>query len=109
MRGVTHFGIKWKFAPRFMGPFEIIERVGPLAYRLDLPPYLSDCHNIFLKSMLKKYELNPLQVIMWTEIPLQEDLTYEEQPIMILDKKVKVLRRIEIPLVMVLWQCHVVK
>ena len=44
MRGVTRFGIKGKLAPRFMGPFEIIERVGPLAYRLDLLPYLSDIY-----------------------------------------------------------------
>ena len=106
MRGVTRFGIKGKLAPRFTGPFEIIERVGPLAYRLDLPPHLSDIHNVFHVSMLRKYEPDPSQVIMWTEIPLREDLTYEEQPIMILDREVKVLRRREIPLVKVLWQYH---
>ena len=76
MRGVTHFGIKEKLTPRFMGPFEIIERVGPLAYRLDLPPHLSGIHNHV--SMLRKYEPDPSQVIMWTETPLWEDLTYEE-------------------------------
>ena len=85
MHGVTHFGIKGKLTPQFTGPFEIIERVGQLAYRLDLPPHLSDIHNVFHASMLRKYEPDPSQVIMWTEIPLREDLTYEEQPIMILD------------------------
>ena len=68
MRGVTRFGIKGKLAPRFTGPFEIIERVGPLAYHLDLPPHLSDMHNVFHVSMLRKYEPDPSQVIMWTEI-----------------------------------------
>ena len=56
--------------------------------------------------MLRKYEPDQSQVIMWTEIPLREDLTYEEQPIMILDQEVKVLCRREIPLVEVLWQYH---
>ena len=56
--------------------------------------------------MLRKYEPDPSQVIMWSEIPLREDLTYEEQPIMILDREVKVLRRREISLVKVLWQYH---
>ena len=85
MRDVTRFRIKGQLAPRFTGPFEIIERVGPLAFRLDLPPHLSDIHNVFNMSKLRKYEPDPSQVIMWTEIPLREGLTYEEQPIMILD------------------------
>ena len=66
MRGVTRFGIKGKLAPRFTGPFEITERVGPLAYRLDLPQLLSNVHNVFHVSMLRKYEPEPSQVIMWT-------------------------------------------
>ena len=106
MRSVTRFGIQEKLAPRFTGPFEIIERVRPLAYRLDLPPHLSDIHNVFHVSMLSKYEFDPSQVIMWTEIPIREDLTYEEQPIIISDQEVKVLRRREIPLVKMQWQYH---
>ena len=104
MRGVTHFGIKGKLAPWFTGPFEIIERVGPLAYHLDLPPHLSDIHNVFHVSMLRKYEPDSSQVVMWIEILLWEDLTYKEEQIMILDREVKVLRCREIPLVKVLWQ-----
>ena len=103
MHSVNRFGIKEKLAPRFTGPSEIVERVRPVSYRLDLPPHLSDIHNVFHASMLKKYEPNPSQVVMWTEIPLGEDLTYEEQLVIILDRDVKVLRRREIPRVKVLW------
>ena len=103
---VTRFGIKGKLAPWFTGPFEIIERVRLLAYYLNLPHSLSDIHNVFHVSMLRKYEPDPSQVLMWTEIPLREDLTYEEQPIMILDREFKVFHRREIPLVKVLWQYH---
>ena len=86
MRGITRFGIEEKLAPRFTGPFEIIKRVRPLGYRFNLPPHLSDIHNVFHVSILRKYEPDPSQVIMWIEIPLWEDLTYEEQSIMILDQ-----------------------
>ena len=64
MHGVTYFGIKGKLAPQLTSPFEIIERVGPLAYRLDLPPYLSDFHNVFHVSILRKYEPDLSQVVM---------------------------------------------
>ena len=69
-RGVYRFGIKGKLAPRYTGPFEIIERVGSLAYHLALPPQLSHVHNVFHASMLRKYELDPPNVIMWTEVPI---------------------------------------
>ena len=105
-RGVSRFGIKGKLAPRFTGPFEIIERVGFLAYRLALPPQLSHVHNVFHVSMLRKYEPDPSHVIMWTEVPIQEDVSYEETPVQILEREVKALRRREIPLVKVLWQHH---
>ena len=78
--------------------------MGPLAYHLDLPPHLSDIHNVFHVSMLRKYEPDSSQVVMWIEILLWEDLTYKEEQIMILDREVKVLRCREIPLVKVLWQ-----
>ena len=106
MRGVTRFGIKGMLAPRITDPFQIIEQVRLLAYRLDLPPHLSDIHNVFHVSILRKYEPDPSQVIMWTEIPPREDLTYKELPIMILDREVNVLRFREISLVKVLWQYH---
>ena len=105
-RGASYFGPKGKLAPRYTGPFEIIERVGFLAYRLALPPQLSHVHNVFHVSMLRKYEPDPSHVIMWTEVPIQEDVSYEETPVQILEREVKALRRREIPLVKVLWQHH---
>ena len=77
-RGVSCFGIKVKLAPRYTGPFEIIEWVVSLAYRLDLLPQLSHVHNVFHVSMLQKYELDPSHVIIWTDVPIQEDVSYEE-------------------------------
>ena len=63
MKGVMRFGVKGKLSPRFIGPFEILERVGDMAYRLALPPRLSEIHNVFHVSMLKKYVSNPSYVI----------------------------------------------
>ena len=78
--GASHFGIKGKLAPRYTGPFEIIERVSSLAYRLALPPQLSHVHNVFHVSMLRKYEPDPSHVIMWTDVLIQEDVSYKEIP-----------------------------
>ena len=63
-------------------------------------------HNVFHVSMLRKYEPDPSHIVMWSEIPIRGDLTYEEHPIMILERELKILRRREIPLVKVLWQHH---
>ena len=82
----------------------LLERVGLLAYRLDLPPHLSDIHNVFHVSTLRKYEPHLSQDIMWTGILFREDMTYEEQLVMIIDREVKVLRCWEISLIKVLWQ-----
>lgn len=62
-RGVMRFGIKGKLSPRFVGPFEILERAGEVAYRLALPPMLSGVHNVFHVSMLRKYVLDSSHVI----------------------------------------------
>ena len=105
-RGVSRFGVKGKLAPRYTGPFEIVERIGTLAYRLDLPPQLSHVHNVFHVSMLRKYEPDPSHVIMWTDVPIQGDTNYEEIPVQILDHEIKLLRRRGIPLVKVMWQHH---
>ncbi|KAL5564867.1 hypothetical protein UlMin_028031 [Ulmus minor] len=105
-RGVARFGVKGKLAPRYIGPFEILSRVGEVAYRLALPPQLGHVHNVFHVSMLRKSEPNVSHVIQWDEVPIQEDATYEEMPLQILGWKLKVLRKREIPLVKVLWQYH---
>ncbi|KAL5538128.1 hypothetical protein UlMin_046157 [Ulmus minor] len=104
--GVMRFGKKGKLSPRFIGPFEILERVGKVAYKLALPPELSSVHNVFHVSMLKKYVSDPSHVLEHEPIQVNEDLTYEEKPVQILDRKDKTLRNKVIPLVKVLWRNH---
>ena len=62
-RGIQRFGVKGKLSPRFIGPFEVLERVGEVAYRLALPPDLSCVHNVFHVSMLRKYVYDPTHII----------------------------------------------
>ncbi|GAV92941.1 Chromo domain-containing protein [Cephalotus follicularis] len=100
------FGKKGKLTPRFIGPFEILERVGAVAYRLALPPSLSDVHNVFHVSMLRKYHPDPSHILQWEPLELRTDLSFEEIPIRILDCRIKQLRSKTIPLVKVLWQYH---
>ncbi|KAL5559110.1 hypothetical protein UlMin_035321 [Ulmus minor] len=104
-----HPGKKGKLSPRYIGPFEILERVGKVAYRLALPQELSSVHNVFHVSMLKKYIPDPSHVLEHEPIEVHEDLSYEEQPVQILDKKEKTLRNKVIPLVKVLWRNHKVE
>ena len=106
MKGVMRFGKKGKLSPRYIGPFEIIERVGKVAYRLALPSELSTVHNVFHVSMLKKYVPDPSHVIEHEPIQVHEDLTYEEKPMQILAREEKTLRNKTIPLVKVLWRNH---
>jgi len=103
---VLRFGRKGKLSPRFIGPYEVIERVGPVAYRLALPPELDKIHNVFHVSMLRRYRSDPSHVISREEIEIQPDLTYEEEPLRILGREVKELRNKQIPLVKVLWRHH---
>ena len=98
---------KWgKLGPRYVGPFEVLQRIGQVAYRLQLPTSLGGMHNVFHVSRLKKYYPDPQHVLSTDEIELQEDLTFEERPVKILDRKVKALRTKTVPLVKVLWQYH---
>ena len=87
-KGITRFGVKGKLKPRFIGPYEILEGIGPVAYRLALPPSLGNVHNVFHVSQLRKYVFEPKHVIHYEEVALNSDLSYEERPQMILDRKV---------------------
>ena len=78
LKGVMRCGKKGKLSPRYIGPFEIIERIGKMAYRLTLSPDLSKVHNVFHVSMLKKYVPDPSHVLSQEPIEVHEDLTYEE-------------------------------
>ena len=105
-KGVIRFGIRGKLNPRFVGPFEIFENVGEIAYRLALPPVLFGVHNVFHVSMLRKYISDPNHVIEVAPLQLKEDLSYDEEPVKIMNRKEQVLRRRIIPYVKVQWQNH---
>ena len=90
-RGVVRFGKRGKLSPRFIGPFEILERIGVVAYRLALPPSMSGVHEVFHVSMLRKYTPDPTQVVDWGHIEVDTDKTFEEGPVCILDSRDKVL------------------
>ncbi|GAV74937.1 Chromo domain-containing protein [Cephalotus follicularis] len=100
------FGKKGKLNPRYIGPYEILERIGEVAYRLALPPSVSHVHNAFHVSLLRKYMANPSHVLKAEPIQVHEDLSYNEQPVRILDYKEQVLRTKTILLVKVLWKNH---
>ena len=80
-KGIIRFGRRGKLSPRYIGPYEVIDRVGDVAYRLELPPELSRIHNIFHVSMLRKYMLDPSHVLLKQLVELRENLTYEESPV----------------------------
>ena len=103
---VMRFGRKGKLSPRFIGSYEVIEKVGPVAYRLALPPELEKIHNVFHVSMLRRYRSNPSHMVSLEIIELRPDLTYKEEPVEILAREVKELRNKRIPLVKVLWRNH---
>ena len=103
---MMRFGKKGKLNPRFIGPYEVIEKVGPVAYRLALPPNLEKIHNVFHVSMLRRYRSDPSHVVSTETIELRPDLTYEKEPVKILALEVKELRNKKIPLVKVLWRNH---
>ena len=105
-KGVLRFGKRGKLNPRFIGPYEIVSKVGPVAYNLKLPPELSRIHDTFHVSMLRKYIPDPSHVLREQPVQLKENLTYEEIPMQIVDRKEQVLRSKVIPLVKVMWKNH---
>ncbi|XP_069148147.1 uncharacterized protein [Solanum lycopersicum] len=96
MKGVMRFGNKGKHSSRFIGPFEILRRVGEVAYKLALPPSLSAVHPVFYVFMLQKYISDESHVLSLDYVELGPDLRYEEEPIDILDRHVQKLRTKEI-------------
>ena len=101
---MVRFGKRRKLSPRFIGPFEILERVGTFAYRLALPPNMSCVHEVFHVSRLRKYTPDPAHVMDWGQIEVDMDGTFEEGPVCIVDSRDQVLRRKTVRLVLVLWR-----
>ncbi|GKC02271.1 putative reverse transcriptase domain-containing protein [Tanacetum coccineum] len=102
-KGVVRFGKKGKLAPRFVGPFEIIEKVGPVAYRLDLPEELNGVHDTFHVSNLKKCLADPTLQVPLDEIRVDAKLNFVEEPVEILEREFKKLKRSRISIVKVRW------
>ena len=101
---MVRFGKRGKLSPRFIGPFEILERIGNVAYRLALPPSMTGVHEVFHVSMLQKYNPDPAHVVDWRQIEVDTDGTFEEGPVCILDSRDQVLRCKIVRLVRVLWR-----
>ncbi|KAK8600775.1 hypothetical protein V6N12_050624 [Hibiscus sabdariffa] len=93
-----------RLSPRYIGPFEVIERIGLVAYQLALPPEFHKIHNVFHVSMLRRYRSDPSHVLEPKDVELNHDFSYEEKPIQILDREVKRLRNKK-----VLWRNHKVE
>ncbi|GJW18834.1 hypothetical protein Tco_0026270 [Tanacetum coccineum] len=102
-KGVIRFGKRGKLAPRYVGPFEILERIGPVAYRLRLPKELSGVHDIFHVSNLKKCLADASLHVPLDEIKVDKTLRFIEELVEIMDRKVKSLKRSRILLKKVRW------
>ena len=105
-RKILRFGKKGKLSPMFIGPYEVLERIGLVAYRLALPLELAKLHDVFHVSMLWRYRSDESHILPVQEIQVQEDLSYDEEPKAILAREVKQLQNKQVPLVKVLWQHH---
>ncbi|KAK2409904.1 hypothetical protein QL285_045301 [Trifolium repens] len=92
-----------KLCPRFIRPYQILRRVGPVAYQLALPSSMSGLHDVFHVSQLRKYIPDPYQPVELEQIDLQPDLTYQPDPVRIVERDAKILRNKRIPIVKVEW------
>ena len=101
-RGVVRFGKSGNLSPRFIRPFEILERMCTVAYRLTLSPSMSGVHEVFHVSMLRKYTPNPVHVVDWGQVEVDTDGTFEEGPVCIVNSRDQVLLRKTVRLVRVL-------
>ncbi|GKD90304.1 hypothetical protein Tco_1365811 [Tanacetum coccineum] len=100
-KGVIRFGKRGKLNPRYIGPFKILDRIGPVAYKLELPEELSKVHSTFHVSNLKKCLSDESLIIPMKELWLDDKLNFVEEPVEIMDREVKQLRQSRIPIVKV--------
>ncbi|GJY82029.1 hypothetical protein Tco_0494780 [Tanacetum coccineum] len=102
-KGVIRFGKRGKLAPMYVGPFKILERIGPVAYRLRLPEELSGVHDTYYVSNLKKYLADSNLHVPLNEIKIDKTLRFVEEPVEIMEREIKKLKRSKISLVKVRW------
>jgi hypothetical protein len=102
-KGTVRFGKRGKLNPRYIGPFKIIQRIGPVAYKLDLPPELGNVHNTFHVSNLKKCLAHVPEIIPVADVRIDDKLQIVNEPIEILDRNAKRTRNSRIPIVKVRW------
>ncbi|GKC89186.1 hypothetical protein Tco_1149835 [Tanacetum coccineum] len=105
-KGVIRFGKREKLNPRYIGPFQILERIGLVAYRLELPQELSRVHNVFHVCNLKKCLSDDTLVIPLEEIQLDDKLNFVKEPVEIIYREVRQLKRSRIPIIKVRWNAH---
>jgi hypothetical protein len=106
MRGVWRFGNKGKLSPRYVGSFQVLKKVSPVAYKIEMPPSLASVHDVFHVSQLRKCVHDSSHVINYEPLDIQPNLTYEELPMQVLDRKEQQLKIKTIPFVKILWRNH---
>jgi hypothetical protein len=106
MRGMKRFKVKGKLSPRYIGPLKILERKGEVAYQLELPDSLSEVHDVFHVSQLKKCLRVPEEQLPMEELNVNEDLSYSEYPIRILETSRRITRSKVINMCKVQWSHH---
>jgi hypothetical protein len=107
MKGTRRFGIKGKLAPCYIGPFRIVARRGQVAYKLEFPPQFSHIHDVFHVSQLRKcFKESPHRAVDHEMLDLQDDLSYKEHPIRILDEAERRTRQKTIKFLKVQWSNH---
>jgi hypothetical protein len=106
MRGLRHFKVQSMLAPRFIGPFKILEKRGEVAYQLELPSQLSGVHDVFHVSQFKKCLCMPKEQLPMEDLDAKEDLSYQGYPIKILETSERITQNLKIKMCKVQWSHH---
>ena len=102
-KSTIQFGKGTKLSPRFIGPFEVLEKIGPVAYSLALPPHLHKTHNVFHVFVLRHYVADESHKLQWKELQVMDEGTFMVKPLRILDRRVQQLRHRLVDQVKVQW------